>query len=470
MIMRFGVVLKECLNSSNSSVRNFSEVTGLNRGWVYNIFNGKKPLPQEKFNKMLSTYPFTANQKKSLRDSYYSDMYGVDNFKKIQYIIQSFNNLSNDNFNTIFPHFKKKYTLQSECLNNTESILDAIIFLLDKSSNKKNSFVYTNFSYAQVEITDIFRSFLTNTQNINFYHLVNFDTMSFDIHNLRNIFCSIQYASLGYTTYYHYNNFGTPLQIDNIFPFFIITNTGVLVYDNSTQEGLILTAPSIIDSFVTKAKLLFSKANQLVTFNQDITSLNEQLKMDHFYDDNLIDISYYPHINYFMDEKSIIEIISDFKNQKQLDYTISNCLEPFMKSHEKTFLLHLNGLRDFIQKKYSPLLSKTLRNSIPKSVVQKILNKIIKEYTTNKNIYFIDDKIIRFPQDIDVTVNSTSLHISGLLKNNTSESFKYYNIYLDNALLAKDFKLFKEFVIQNQYYYNETYTMHFLNNLQVSLD
>lgn len=103
-------------------------------------------------------------------------------------------------------------------------------------------------------------------------------------------------------------------------------------------------------------------------------------------------------------------------------------------------------------------------------MVQKILNEIVKEYTTNKNIYFIDDKIIRFPQDIDVTVNSTSLLISGLLKNNTSESFKYYNIYLDNALLARDFKLFKEFVIQNQYYYNETYTIHFLNNLQVSLD
>ena len=41
--MSFGVVLKDCLNEANASVRNFSQITGINRGWVYNIFNGKKP-------------------------------------------------------------------------------------------------------------------------------------------------------------------------------------------------------------------------------------------------------------------------------------------------------------------------------------------------------------------------------------------------------------------------------------------
>lgn len=470
MIMRFGVVLKECLNSSNSSVRNFSEVTGLNRGWVYNIFNGKKPLPQEKFQKILSTYPFTANQKKSLRDSYYSDMYGADNFEKIQYIIKSFNNLSNDEFDKIFPDSKKTYTLQSECLNNTESILDAIVYLLSKLSDSKDSFVYTNFSYAQNDINNIFLSLLTNKRNIDFYHLVNFDTMNIDIYNLRNIFCSIPYASLGYTTYYHYNNFGMPLQIDNIFPFFIITNNGVLVYDNFTEEGLILTESSIIDSFVAKVESLFSKANHLVTFNQDLLLLNGQLKKNQFYDDSLIDICFHPCVSYFLDENSIMETASDSIDKEYLDYVISNFLESFYKIQGEAFLFHLDGLKSFVEQKYSPLIPKDFAKSFSTSVVKNILNKIIREYATNKNIYFVDNKVVSFPQDINITTNNTSILISGSLKGNAPQYIGDYNIYLDNSLLAKDFKMFKDFIIQNQYYYNETYTMHFFNNLLISLD
>lgn len=36
--MTFGETLKQCLNDSDASIRKFSAITGINRGWLYNIF------------------------------------------------------------------------------------------------------------------------------------------------------------------------------------------------------------------------------------------------------------------------------------------------------------------------------------------------------------------------------------------------------------------------------------------------
>lgn len=463
--MKFGTVLRECLNSSNSSVRNFSEVTGINRGWVYNIFNGKKSLPQDRFLKILSTYPFTLSQKNSLIVSYYSDMYGTENFQKIQYIISSFNDLSTGASAKALSHPSKKYTMQSESLNDTASIIDAVTYLLNTITDLKNPFIYTNFSYGQEDINNLFYSFLSQNKTISYYHLVNFDTTGVDIHNLRNIFISLKYASLGYSTYYHYNNFSTPLQMDNIFPFFITTNKGVLVYDADAKKGFILTEPSILKSFVAKTESLFLKASPLVTFHQDKLTLNSQLKKSRFYDSPLTNISYYPLIPYFFDKNTVWERIHNSEEKQHLTDIFQTFFELHSKNYEMSFLLHIDGLKDFCQQKHLPFLSDTF----PETTVKNILNKITKQYTEEKNIYFVDDKIVSFPKNISITANNASILFMGVSKNNNKEHTSDYYIYLDNPIIANDFKMFKDYVIKNQYCYNDTYMIHVLNSLSTFL-
>lgn len=463
IIMKFGTVLRECLNSSNSSVRNFSEVTGINRGWVYNIFNGKKSLPQDRFLRILSTYPFTINQKNSLIVSYYSDLYGAENFQKIQYIISSLNDLSVDACENVLPLPSKKYTMQSESLSDTASIIDAATYLLNGITDLENPFIYTNFSYGQEKINDIFYFFLSQNKEIKYYHLVNFDTAGIDIHNLRNIFISIKYASLGYSTYYHYNNFSTPLQIDNIFPFFITTNKGVLLYDTDAKKGFILTEPSILKSFIAKNESLFLKASPLVTFHRDALTLNSQLKKSHFFDGSLTNISYYPPIPYFFDKNTIWERLYNSGEKRHLTDIFQIFFELLSKNLDMTFLLHIDGLKDFCHQRSTPFLPDTLSESTLKS----ILNTITKQYTEEKNIYFVDDKIVSFPKNISITANNSSVLFMGA--SNNKEYIGNYHIYLDNPIIANDFKMFKDYVIKNQYCYNDTYMMHVLNNLSTFL-
>lgn len=455
IIMKFGVVLKECLSSSNSSVRNFSEITGINRGWIYNIFNGKKSLPQERFLKILSTYPFTKNQKKDLVMSYYSDMYGEKNFQKIQYIISSLNNFTKNPKDNRLLKPTKKYTMQSESLNDTKSIIDATIYLLNGIIHSENSFIYTNFSYGQEEINNLFYSYLSNYEKIEYYHLVNFDTTGIDIHNLRNIFVSMKYAALGYTTYYHYSNFSTPLQLDNIFPFFITTNRGFLVYDADIEKGFLLTDSYILKSFIEKNQALFSKATPLVTFYQNQNLLIRQFSKNRIFSNALTNISCYPIIPYFLDKNGYFETIYNSDEEKSFN-DVFFYFQSLLLNNDTTILLNIDGFEKLSHKKMMP----PLKDKFSKSDIKEILS-MLKKQVKEKKVFFVDNRLVYIPEHINIIADNSSVLFLGI----TKTQLNYY-IQLDNPIMSSDFDMFKDYIMKHKYYYDDTYVSHVLNHLE----
>ena len=454
--MAFGITLKECLSSSNSSVRNFSEVTGINRGWIYNIFNGKKTLSLNKFQKMISSYPFTEKQKNLLIESYYSDMYGANNFKKIQYIISSLNSFSSDNLvDSYSDAFDVKNYKKNTCLENTDSILQGIAFIL-KEVSLDNPYIYTNFSFEQDSVNNIIYSFLVNNRNIDFHHIINFDTVDVGTHNLNNIFAAIKYASLGYTTYYHYNNYTMPVQLDNLFPFFVASDNEILVYDVNLSNGFILTDKAIVKSFIDKIKTLFIKATPLVHFDDNVLNSN----IDSFCNKPTYNISYYPNMPFSNDL-----VLSSTIFENNTTNNIYNWFEKIISISQSVFLLHIDGFEKFFN-------NKILTSNIKELTTNKktlFFDKFIRHYSDKKNIYFIDDSIFSVPKDFSISTNSSSflLYVKCNEDSTTDEKLhnKYY-IYLDNPFIVKDFELFIKYIIENKYYFNNTHISQIFNYLK----
>ena len=230
--MRFGELLKTYINESDVSTRMFSQITGLNRGWLYNIFSGKKSLPEDKFFKLLENFPFSAEQNVALRDAYWSDFYGRETFSKIKYILSEFqkhNARSDDDF--LLSNSKKVYDKDVIFLFSKYELTDAMTFLLNKNAADSDSCIYTNFSYEHECLDNLFYSCVLKNSMIQYYHMVNFDiSINNSVHNLRNIFSSIKYAANKVNTYYFHTNTNT-VAIDNLFPYFIVSTHGVIVYD-----------------------------------------------------------------------------------------------------------------------------------------------------------------------------------------------------------------------------------------------
>ena len=202
--MSFGELLKTYINESDVSVRMFSEITGLNRGWLYNIFSGKKSLPEDKFFKLLENFPFSLEQNTALRDAYWSDFYGRETFSKIKYILSEFkkhNELNDGDF--LLPKSQKIYDEDFIFLFSKDELTDAVTFLFNQNVADSDSCIYTNYSYAHECLDNLFYSCILKNSMIKYYHMVNFDmSINNNIHNLRNIFSSIKYAAKKINTYY----------------------------------------------------------------------------------------------------------------------------------------------------------------------------------------------------------------------------------------------------------------------------
>lgn len=445
--MSFGVVLKDCLNEANASVRNFSQITGINRGWVYNIFNGKKPLPEKRFHEILENYPFTSHQKEALSNSYYEDIFGIDTFKKIQFIIQSMNKLgAKDNSQNSFPWYSCTYHSTSQYINNTAHLIDAIIFLL--SSDVK--YIYTNFSFEHKKINDTVFCFLENNNCVDFSHIVNFDTTGMETHNLQNVFCSAKYASLGFNTFYYYNNHTISLQADNMFPYFFMTNKGILLYDNSLSEGLLLLDKEILTSFLPKVKEIFKNAIALVDFYTDTLVLNTKLKQIYYLDSILLTIGYYPYIFYETDDNSINTY--------------------FPSGSNGMLFLQPEGLFNFMKNKTSPYIPFSVAKSISSNDTYLILKQLMTQYDKTKNIALLKNDLFSLPQNIHVTCCTDSLFIFGSLKKSTPSFIGDFSICINNKLLVNDFCMFRDYVIKNRLCYNEKHTHFIFDKLHSMMD
>ncbi len=470
--MRFGQLLKQYINDSETSVRLFSKITDLNRGWLYNIFLGKKKLPEDKFHKMLDYFPFSDIQKELLRDSYYEEIYGTENYKKIQFIISELKALKlHDNSNYIFPKHIQTYNTNINYLTDSEQLLNSIIYILNASSKKSSPVTYTNFSFEQEDVDNIIYSCLLQNNDMQIFHIINFDNIGSDIHNLRNLFRSIKYACNKANTYFYYDN-NHPLQLDNIFPFFIVTNSGVVLYNKSLNNGLLILDTSVVKELIKKAESILIQCTPLAFFPDDVFALKEYLtqNIEHAFESS---IGPEPCLTKYLTLDILENIAKDSISDKKF---VINSYYEWIKLTEaqSPSLLHLNtleGFSNFAQEGRIGYFPTKFASPLSAQDRIKILKKCIEDNEKNQSFYLIDNNRISLPENIHIElIPPYTTLIYGRFDKSENPYMGEFIILLCSNTLLSDFTNFKDYVLRNKFYLNDKYTQLLFNDLILKLE
>ena len=467
--MNFGELLKQCIGEEADSVRHFSEITGINRGWIYNIFNGKKSLPEDKFQLILERFPFSRKNADMLRETYYRDfVYGKETYERIQYIFDQINNDCLSAVPTDICHHKRlDFHESSTYLSSGKELQEALLYLTNSWTTDGEHWCYTNFSYDQIDIDSaLYNSLYDNP--INLFHMIEMSTVESGIKNLENIFFSAKYATLGLNTYY-YQTDHTELHRSLVsYPYFFITDSGVLLYDYHLLQGILMTEPQTISCFKKMALCLFSQTTPLVHFFNDIFEYkNYMAQHDTIQESFAFEAS--PCINAFLDSELISSILVD----KSLIHYICNTVDDWQTYwadfSKITFFHSQEGIRQFAQTgNYYP---STLAHPLSKEERIKILQNFIDSNKQFQNFFLADERHIKCYPNIVFDIYPNITFISGNLKQNQDCTYVGdWMIMISDPLMVADFIHFKEFIMRNRFHHSFDFTNHFLYDLILKLE
>lgn len=461
--MNFGQLLKRYIHDSEKSIRLFSEITDLNRGFLYNIFAGKKHLPEDKFHKILVSFPFSNTQKENLTTAFYQDIYGTNDFDKIQYIISELKNLKDFNDEDFsFSPFCNHYEKDTEYITGKDHLIDAISYLLNKSSASELPFIYSNFEFSQKEIDTMVYSFILQ-KNIDLIHLIQFDNSGMDTYNLSNIFSSIKYARRKHNTYYYYCN--QEIFLDHLFPFYLVTNAGILLYDNTLCHGLFVSDDSVIGNFKNRIIETVDKCTPLVVFPDNALELKRLVAPNSF----VASISSSPCITPFLNLEMFHDMASS--NLENKDYIINSLHDWYNVTTNEASVSYTNlntseGFRHFAETGTIPYFPPEYASPLSIENRIKILEMCIAENNQCHNFYLADDNKISFPDYINIDLSAPNkIVIYGSFHKPEHSYMGEFMIPIANNILYSDFNNFRDYAIRNHLYTNDNFTELFIKNL-----
>lgn len=470
--MSFGELLKTCINESDVSVRMFSEITGLNRGWLYNIFAGKKSLPEDKFFKLLENFPFSAEQNVALRDAYWSDFYGRETFTKIKYILSEFekhNVLNNDNF--LLSKSKKIYDKDFIFLFSKDELTDAVTFLFNQNVTDSDSCIYTNFSYAHECLDDLFYSCVLKNPMMKYYHMVNFDmSINNNIHNLRNIFSSIKYAAKKINTYYFRTNTNT-IAIDNLFPYFIVSTHGVILYDATLSSGLFIRIDNIVSQFIERSVLLLNSCDTLVSFPESAFEMIDNIFQNEHFSSCCVSIGNEPCMTLLLTPEILDAIAPDSLPNREAIISSINLWVKTMNSETPSAINFnsINGFNKFANDGYINHFPKEYAGDIPIEFRSQLLAECIDNKKSNQTFHIVNSDSISLPDNIKIELTPSSLIIIYGCFDDSSSYLGEYSITINNTVVFSDFMNLKDYILRNRMILDQTHKDFLLNSLIIKL-
>ena len=471
--MRFGELLKTYINESDVSTRMFSQITGLNRGWLYNIFSGKKSLPEDKFFKLLEIFPFSAEQNVALRDAYWSDFYGRETFSKIKYILSEFkkhNERSDDDF--LLSNSKKVYDKDFIFLFSKDELTDAMTFLLNKNAADSDSCIYTNFSYEHECLDNLFYSCVLKNSMIQYYHMVNFDiSINNSVHNLRNIFSSIKYAANKVNTYYFHTNTNT-VAIDNLFPYFIVSTHGVILYDETLNSGLFIQIDNIVFQFIEKSIILLNSCDMLVSFPESAFDMTDIIFNNEHFSSCCVSFSSEPCMTLLLTHEILDAIGLDSVPNR--DAIISG-IDLWIKTmnSETPSAINFNsvkGFNRFAKEGYVNHFPKEYAKAIPIEFRSQILKQCIDNERSPQAFNIVDSKSVSLPDNLTIELTPSNLLIIYGCFDDSSSYLAEYSISIKDTIVFNDFMNLKDYLLRNRMIMDKAHKDFFLNSLIINLE
>lgn len=459
----FGELLKDYIKKQKLTVYQLSKDTGIDRSFLQGVLSNKRKLPQKRFTDIINTSFFTANQIHDLCNIYYTEKFGEDKMKRINYINSGFTgNIKKGldqkiDLKPIRIEINTFYSGKNEILSVISQILN----------NDKTHDFYSNFSFSHKEINNIVYRACKEGKIQSFFHYVS-ENDGTDCKNIEILFNSLHYAEKGYYTYIY-----SPNTFSSLFPYFILTDEYLLQFDNNADNAYLINADIIGTFVIENLKHIKQIAKKNVIITENAFDLMNQMQI-HACFDNLYNTSCFD--NTFVASYITREIIQEIATPVIKNYNIDRVINQ-LSSHYKFMLGKANiqnqiftyqAIDNFIKTGRIDNFPEEYAYPVPKNMRKPMLEAIIKN---SCHFQMTNPQFFNTSYSIAFQINNNTLLF------NTCDDISSQGAYLgkvmystENEIIVNDFIDYLNYISTCEKTYSIKASKNLLQNLICGLE
>ncbi|GEM_PF-3280220 len=462
----FGAVFQQCLDNQNISINQLARNLEFNRGWLYNVFAGRKTMSEEKFLRLLNTVEFTPKNAELLREAYYSAVYGIQAYKRILTIKRLLAEEA-DNKPPCGPITEKELTPpDSFALVDEESLSGVLRYILKKEFTGSDvPVVYTNYPYGLKHIDEMVYCASSGCgKETNFNRILTFERNPKGSYNLDNVLKSLKYLKLRHHVWYHYADSVPEPRLDTVFPYFFITSSSVLLFDSLCKTNLFLGDETMAKDFRRKAEGFIENCEALAVYPESILELKDLMEPNLLKGEYMI-IQRSPCWAAYINREVLENIIAKDLPFRDAYIQIAERYYSDLFSKRFTHIVSLSGAAEFTASGRLYEAPEAIVPILTPAMKAYMLESLLKEVETEPaQIRFIDENTARIP-NVEISYCETVVNIIGVVSQGPEGYMGEYFLSLKDRHIAADFRNFRDYITRNGFFCEPQYVINTLKDL-----
>ena len=456
-------LLKEIMDNHGMSINMLEKESDINKGVLSKILNCDVNMSTVNFQKLLSSLPFTGEEKKEFYISYYSEMYGQNVISSIEKIISQYNSV-NDN-QTSFTITKGLDTVpDGGFLNGKQNIYGAIY---DITQNAE--WVYTNFSfdYDGGVLDDYFYSLVSDeSKELSLVHFIEFYKIDCTDENIKTYIRTLRYMNK--------KSFPVSLPSDkkvaglSPLPFFVYSDNGLVFFGD--DMGFLVSDKNALDAFSFYAKQLEKDAkpcgvhlNNLFEL-KNVTSASSTTKLTQYYS-----LQTYPCIVFFLSLDDIMAVANPegkldlpltYEQQVQLFYAYYENYGRLIGKFSKS-ICSVEGLDDFALTGRFIEAPRAFSKPFSPEMRIHLLDRVA-EMIEKDRAFVVDSKKLKIPQEISLCFDNAGVSFFGDADKDYVGGAFYG--FVDTPQFITAFSLLPEYLVNCGYVYEKENALRYIEN------
>lgn len=474
--MEIGRTLDNIISESGYSKTQFAKNLDISKSFLLRVISGEKKMSEAMFETIVSSAMLSSEHKKALRESYYSEVFGKDDFDLMSLFIDSIQGfeknfkkresvyIREDAINEFFIDRKAPYVIGSR-----EEFYEMVSYFVNKMLEQESPIFYSNYSFKQKKLDTILYTLFAERnvkKKIEFYHTVDFQQKLTD-YEIKALFSTIKWAHTFLNTYSRTSS--CTYLFSGLFPYFIITGECVIIFSADCKNAIVFTDVSTVKYYQNNFKKLLAEYSPLIKFYRDETELLQDSKTITQYKFKY-SLDGYMCLGPALDYEILDSVSKDLPNREFLIQAVLQHYGMFTYlSGYKTFHT-LGALKQFSKDGRLKFISQYYINNFDKKMRVKLIENLLKLFDDeNFEFYLLDESKFPFPKYLNFDIFDDVYLFSGLLqdKDGVPDPDLPYEFFLERDI-GKYHNIFDNlytYIINSGFVYDEPFTKRMLKDM-----
>ncbi|SHK93528.1 hypothetical protein [Hespellia stercorisuis] len=460
---------KKMIKENGTTVYRLSIETGLERTALQRMVNGQR-IPNVDFvNQFISALRIPRKDKSELLELYQCESTGETTYYNRRYIRRIINNMIIEAYNNDIPDSNRLSDNADQLLSSKlEVVLNDVLEEGIKNNNDdsiKTNYPITNASF----IRSVLRLSKKYTNTVKIQHMFSMKIKPEEVmHNLKTLNYMLPLVNsqyLEYEGYFQYSRMEDNGYSLMLYPFYIMTNNCVLLFNNTLSEYILVKVPELVSHYHTEFEKILSNSIPLIEIAESNSdALIKYGLFEYKKQTTKVIIESQPCFSDMMSEESFLSIL---KERASLLYDLGKNIvnSGVFKYSEGVCLFSKEGIIRFCETgKFEGQIGAflpPLEISERKQALQYLLN----EYSTKKKKLLLMEDEWLSPREVyfEVTGNSRV----DIVNMTDLQNIKFFKVVDSNIGTA--FTDFASALAESEYVCTEEETEAFLNSILMKL-